>query len=260
MAILSPIRPHKLLAITGLLTMRFLPLLLLSCLTCVGQPGPIALRSIDAWASTAKALDPTNMLGVGWVWKASDTGTNVTIVQWIDEMKGVYATNTGPVCPTNNAQGVRFDTGKFLYVTNGLRIMDPTNSWFMIFTEDNPAAGQKALLRSIGSTKSININGNQHWTSTDADFTDNPISLGVVQDLCWGGGAIGTAVTYTNGIQAKTGNHLVTGDIFDLDEFGSQFTECKHYMQWLVVFTNTMNSTTLSNLHYLRTNYWGGSP
>lgn len=122
--------------------MRFFPLLLLSCLTCVGQPGPIALRSIDRCPPAnptpciASFTDPAQLNGLAWRWVASDATNGQYVIDRIQT--NIWIQNTGGNQPAKSGNHLNFNgTTSWMNITNVTLTFETNCSYYLIISTSN---------------------------------------------------------------------------------------------------------------------------
>lgn len=100
--------------------MRYL-LPLFFCLSCFAQPSPINRRAmvLSRLASSSGACggtDPTSVPGLAYRWRTNNVlvGVNNAMTNWIDEIQGLIATNSGTFRPTLTSTGVYFGGAQVL--------------------------------------------------------------------------------------------------------------------------------------------------
>lgn len=242
MAILSTFGADKYVAKSGVLIMRLFALLLLSCLTCLtclGQPGPIPLRSVDAWPANTPTISQ-NSLAYWWV--ASDLPVGVTVSnQWTDRIQGMLSqANTDPK-PTNSATGVFFDASKPNSLTNNIANLGAPQvyAWWLVVKPTGTISDHQFIFCQTGTDASeISIKSSGFMAGTANNNITAAITAGQVYDVF----VISTNNTgqyvaiYTNG---------VTGTI------GAQSTSDNVVHRWQIWGTDQSHNTALSYHGYI---------
>lgn len=276
MAILSTFGADKYVAKSGVLIMRLFALLLLSCLTCLGQPGPIPLRSVDAWPS-ASIPNPTNVQAGAFAWwVATDVAVGVTLSnQWSDRIQGLKSQNLqGARNPTNAAIGMRYNGGfdtAAVFSTNttsggsGFTIaVGGVGSMFAIVNCDN-TANTRWIFTPVAQGNGPQITGTtlQYFGGVTGNYNVCTVPTGQDFDFA----VVFTTtndVWYTNGVIALTKS--VTGGPNDYPQgcFGTRATAQNSIQGYIVEgiwWTNTfLTAGKITSLHKYATNTYGYTP
>lgn len=276
MAVLPAFGAHKLLAFPWLLTMRFFPLLLLSCLTCVGQPGPIALRSIDRWPTGPVDIPSSIGLTISNRWMATHFATNATgISDWVDETNGFHMTLAGDIgagaasATTNSPQGIYLDSAHCFWATNTLRNANLVT--FFIFytpTQNGLGANQNVLFydwanspvnvgyRFTGSSLPLNVVPAQSSVVTFGKIPDHATN----NMICYGANTV-----YTNGVLMSSSltllnwSHTNTVGALNAQTVnvmgGAALSFLGMLKEFIIYQESTINASQISNLNYYASHY-----
>lgn len=248
--------------------MRTLFLLLLSCLPCFAQFGV----EQPMFQLTSTQFAPTDIQGLAYWWNSVDLTNNVTATNWIDRIQGVVLTNGNlSARPTNSVYGVGFGGSTFLTnsVLGGGPIAAPL-SYFMIvkWTDPNNTLSPITGYGTGASTLRVYL-ASKTWADTfasgcrwveargastkitclGAGTASVPTNSVITLSGCFDGGATGNY--YTNGVLSfSAGSQTFTFDQVGHESDGNFF---KGYINQILVYTNFLSATSVSNLNYYAT-------
>jgi len=254
--------------------MRFLFLLLL-CLSATAQPGPIPLRSVDAWAA---GIPYPQTITPAYYWTMADLPVGGTVSNWVDRIRGLaWVTDASKNNPTNSSLGVWFD-GTMCLTNSGTILKAKAHCSLFVIVE---RTAQDNLLKGIVSEKGFSGQGNIGAYSfvttlaTGLAFAANTAVTGLTAGKDVKTNSFLTIVTddnnggsqttvYTNGVLAVANLAMPDPTAIDFNALGTDKGTAGRfligYIKELAWYTNSLSSTVASNLNYYATNTYGYTP
>lgn len=253
--------------------MRTLLLLLSMCVTALAQPGPIALRSIDAWPS-ASIVVPSNIAsGLRYWWVNHDLDATNFVTNWIDRISSSVWTN-GDIAnaPTNSATGVFFKRTGSQVLTNsgvvlGANTADPCSHWYIVNLASGNACGWLTQSRTLAAGGFGFVAAPNPFLAITPSFVQGPkIPITTTIDIACtarNSGAAYEIVWYTNGVIFATNANFTWFGTVSWKSLGGDTADGFYNgrVQELAIWSNTvLSSVNISNLHYYATNTYGFTP
>lgn len=264
--------------------MRSLVALLFSCAVCLGQLPVIPFVTQPVSSSVPI---PNTIPGLALWWVHTDLATNTALSGgWTDRIQGmVLSVGASGVRPTNSALGVGFGgTGSATYITNAPQYRIGTNWTVIQFINtskpDNASGVASGTWGENGSNwmfgtqfqgtskQSLayrtHAGGNVNYGGLLAPGASNEFDVTLIDSNSATSG--GKFFTYTNAVlystptasDADTYFGEIGADLKPADALGAFYAG---YVRETMVWTQAvLTPIQLSNIHYYRTNTYGGSP
>lgn len=193
-------------------------------------------------------------------WKTNNVTSPLST--WVDIIQGKHLDQLDAARqPTLGVSGVAF-TGTQL-LTNHVSVITANQNvaWLFIVTKD--AGGGELLGDSGVGTTGYSVESNSQWFFESSHRLSSAITAGAIQDLVFSADA--NSKSYTNGILSVSSAFIAAFNVKTIgaDQWenvppGGDFFHGK--IMEIIAWTNTLSSVDASNLHYYRTNVYGGSP
>lgn len=238
--------------------------LLLTCLPCFAQ-FPYCGVTWQQPSSGGFVLPGANQVLLRL--KASDLPVGKITAGWTDEIHGVVFTNgTTATQPTNGPTGVRFASTWLMKQGTSFTGWFSSNAFFCVYQVDPNAGGWDTIYGADSSETGLGFNNSpaNGWFMIGTISLTGPVPSNVMGDVIETGSG-NPIVTYTNGILATSKSTGFTGffnNLLGANQSGPVHNDFYNgYVQEIIVWSNyTLSSIDISNLHYYRTNIYGGSP
>lgn len=228
---------------------------------------------------------PKTIPGLALWWVYTDTTTNnVAPTNWIDRIQSLVWTNGDSASrPTNTVIGMGYGGASPRFLTNQPQFDMGTNWSVVMFVTDANPSSSAGLADGLFCENGSNFNAGLNFQGTTVDrlfwtsHAGGNTSLGAATisrsneyDIVFmesnSVSSSGATFGFTNGIfyasaaresvdtyLGGSGANLVSG----ANHLATWFDG---YMREFMVFTNLLSSQNISNIHYYRTNTYGGSP
>jgi len=258
--------------------MRIALLIFLSVFACRAQLPVVQLPQFVL--SSVPPSPPSNVDNtIEFWWVSSDMATNITVTNWIDRIRSSTWTNisTATTCPTNSSSGVHFLASNSQRLTNSTAVpintsgSTDTNSWWIIINMDTVNTSPDWLSQTPtgpGSPTMGHLSGSPYTYDGTTLAQDGNISAGHYVDVCLtstsgsGHSAPHNVTFYTNGIPSNTNTLTSIATSVQLKCLGGDTVNGFYngYIVELAVYSNTLSSVTVSNLHRYATNLYKFTP
>lgn len=255
--------------------------LILLAFLCVGQGfGPKIIKGPLPSVTASGAYSPTRETNI-WFWYSfTDLETNSAITYWTSRLSApitAYFTNeSASTRPTNSQYGVGFDGTKSLTNNTVLNIPSgsgsfpsPSAGFYLVLKPFRPAANVSTVIGAKTAAYGLfTYNTGTRFEMWSTESVLAPFVSGELMDVGWlstnNVGDVGNfGMFYTNGVFDRTSQceELILLAMGRRSDAGSPGYE--GYILDLIGFTNIteVNGPIIfSNLHYWRTNLYGGTP
>lgn len=212
---------------------------------------------------------PSNLTSIAYWWVHTDVPTNDVVTQTWTPRTGAsnFEQASAALRPTNTASGMYFTGGRRM-TNNPLATVDISASakgtFWMILAPEIPSAGLGVLFSDQTGDHGLYTESDNQWTYGAASGGAGNLGAWVTNQfidiaLVYTNTSINTA--YTNAVAMFT---RATASPYDEnqrfiggDPFGDQF---KGWIREFAIFTDSLTTSNLAQLHQYATNLYGYSP